>query len=127
MMLNIVEPLQKQDRPIVVSDLSTILPLDAPQTTLQGILGALIGAHDQPVGVILFGHHQPRDWQDREISLVSILANQVTQALESARLFDEVRRSAVELEQRVKERITALAEANQQILEEKDRLETVHA
>lgn len=77
-------------------------------------------------GVILLATREPRDWQDREVSLLSILAQQANQALENARLFEEVRRFAAELEQRVEQRTAELARLNTQLSEEKDRLQTVH-
>lgn len=123
-----IQRLVEQDRTIAITDLAAVLPADALaiQAGLRGSINALIGSHEKPQGVILVATREPRDWQDREVSLLSILATQANQSLENAHLFDEVRRFAAELEQRVEQRTAELERLNTQLSEEKERLQTVH-
>jgi GAF domain-containing protein len=79
----------QSDRPIAIRDLRGVLNArSAPiKLGLRGALGAVIGPREQPLGVIALATREPRDWQDREISLMSLLTTQSALALESARLF----------------------------------------
>ena len=58
-----------------------------------------------------------------EVELFSILANQISQALENSRLYEELWRSHRELEQRIKERTGELARANE-ALKQLNRMKT---
>src|SRR6266542_4250529 len=73
-------------------------------------MGAVLGTPEQPTGVIWLGARQPRDWQEREISLLSILSNQCGQALESARLFqsEQTRRRAADTLREVAQTLTSV-------------------
>ncbi|HEX5688459.1 MAG TPA: GAF domain-containing protein, partial [Roseiflexaceae bacterium] len=88
------------DGPVVLLDVNHDLGEQsvARQLGLSGLLGTLIGSLEQPIGVLWVGVRQPRDWQERELSLLAILANQASQALASARLFqsEQARRSAAD-------------------------------
>jgi PAS domain S-box-containing protein len=88
------------ERPLVYSDITTVLDerSAAIRLGMRGLVGTVIGPHEQPLGVIWAGTRAPRDWQEREISLLAILANQASQALESARLFqsEQTRRAAAD-------------------------------
>ncbi len=62
---------------------------------------------------------RPCSFSEREVATCVTIANQVAQAIAHARLFDQIRRFNVELEQMVAERTAALTA-------EKERLEAVH-
>jgi two-component system sensor histidine kinase BaeS len=66
-------------------------------------------------------HDAANAFQETDLTLLSILANQAAIALENARLYAEVQQYAQHLEQRVAERTGELAVANQR-LTELDRL-----
>src|SRR5262249_10307388 len=70
--------LRQTDRPIAVRDLSSEFDAGATpiQMRLRGALSAVIGPREQPLGVITLATREPRDWQDREISLMSLLTTQ---------------------------------------------------
>ena len=74
---------------------------------------------DQVVGILCVNRQEPHRFSPAEIATLSALADQVTMAVENARLFDEVRTFSQELEQRVEERTQALAK-------ERDRVETLY-
>ncbi|MEI7769605.1 MAG: GAF domain-containing protein [Chloroflexales bacterium] len=85
--------LLQREQPLAISDLTTMgsdaLPLN-PHVLDAGIrsaLGVVIGSHDERMGVLWVGSHSPQEWSDHQISLISILANQASQALKSAQLF----------------------------------------
>jgi signal transduction histidine kinase len=75
----------------------------------------------QVVGVMQVQHAAANAFQETDLTLLSILANQAAIALENARLYAEVQQYAQHLEQRVAERTAELAVANQR-LTELDRL-----
>jgi len=74
---------------------------------------------DRALGVLFVNHTEPHHFSDRELQVLSFLANQAAIAVESARLFEEIRQFSQELEQRVAERTAELAT-------EKERVETLH-
>ena len=81
---------------------------------------------EQVVGVLSVGHRGTHVFSPTEVAILSALADQVAVAVENARLFDEVHRFSVELEQRVEERTQALAEALGELTQERDRVETLY-
>ncbi len=85
--------------------------LAVPLKLNQRVIGVLNIADDRSVG----------SFTADQIKLVSLFADQAAIAIENARLHDQVRQHAAELEQRVAERTRELTEANAQ-LTELDRL-----
>ncbi len=119
--------LLQTEQPLAISDLGqTDLRLVAEQCDIRGVLGVALGTRDIRIGAIWVGTRMPHEWIDHQISLLLILANQAGQALKSAQLFDQVSNLAADLERRVVERTAALEAANNQIIQEKERLEVVH-
>lgn len=53
---------------------------------------------NQVVGVLCASHQQPHESSPAEVAMLSALADQVAVAVENARLFDEARRRAIQLE-----------------------------
>jgi GAF domain-containing protein/two-component sensor histidine kinase len=119
----------QSDQPIAVSDLTKLSTNNPAMRKLgiQGVISMAIGSVDEGIGVIWVGSALPHDWSSQQRSLLSILANQALQALQSAELFLQVSNLATELEQRVADRTAALEVARSEILHEKERLEVVHA
>ncbi len=70
---------------------------------------------DKVVGVMNIQHYEENAFQETDMTVVSILANQAAIALENARLFNQVQLHNAELEQRVAERTRDLAEANDRL------------
>ncbi len=79
------------------------------------------------VGVLMIGAAAPRAYDAEEIDVTFTLANQASQAIQNARLFDQISNLAADLERRVSERTAELEQAGRQLAEEKERLEAVHA
>ncbi|MBK9942273.1 MAG: GAF domain-containing protein [Kouleothrix sp.] len=124
-----IDQLISSDRPIAIKDVQAEAQPSAPllRQDLHGALGALIGTHEQPLGVILLNTRAPRDWQDREVSLMSLLTTQSALALESARLFqsEQSRRRAADTLREVAQTLTgvlALDEVTKLILDQLRRV-----
>ncbi|HEX9371912.1 MAG TPA: GAF domain-containing protein, partial [Roseiflexaceae bacterium] len=100
------------DRPLIFSNIALEVEESvlARELGLHSAMGAVLGTPEQPTGVIWLGARQPRDWQEREISLLSILSNQCGQALESARLFqsEQTRRRAADTLREVAQTLTSV-------------------
>lgn len=119
--------LLQTEQPLAITDLrETDLSLFAGECDIRGVLGVALGTRDMRIGAIWVGTRLPHEWTDHQVSLLLILANQAGQALKSAQLFDQVSNLAADLERRVVERTAALEAANNQIVQEKERLEVVH-
>jgi GAF domain-containing protein/signal transduction histidine kinase len=77
------------DQPLAIAD---VLLSDNPnpkavEMGLRSMLGKAIGPIEEHMGAIWVGLYAPHTWTTRQISLLSILANQAGQALQSAQLF----------------------------------------
>ncbi len=83
---------------------------------------------DTVVGVIgLQNYESNQAYSDSDVRLLSTIAAWAGIALDNARMFEQISTFASNLEHRVAERTTELEEANIQLRQEKDSLETVHA
>jgi PAS domain S-box-containing protein len=80
----------------------------------------------QVVGVLCVARENADDFSPAEVAMLSALADQVSVAVDNARLFEEVRSFSAELERRVEERTHALAEAMEELREERDRVEALY-
>jgi PAS domain S-box-containing protein len=80
----------------------------------------------QVVGILCVARTQAIDFSPAEVAMLSALAGQVSVAVDNARLFEEVRSFSAELEQRVEERTQELAEAMEELREERDRVEALY-
>lgn len=92
--------LQRSDRPIAIDNLELFAEAnsDALAAGARSALGVALGSHDERLGVLWVGFRRAHVWNDHQISLISILANQAAQALKSSRLFqlEQVRRQAAD-------------------------------
>jgi PAS domain S-box-containing protein len=100
----------------------------AIQETPHAWLGVPMIAADHVIGVLAVQNYTNRvAYGSDEIRLLSTIAASAAIVVENARLFEQISNLASDLERRVFERTNELASANAQLLEEKERLETVHA
>ncbi|NJL34122.1 MAG: GAF domain-containing protein [Chloroflexaceae bacterium] len=91
-------------------------------------LGVPMIVTDKVIGVIAVRDYERRySYTQDELRILSTISSSAAISLENARLFEQISRLAADLEIRVAERTRELATANMQLLEEKERLETVHA
>ncbi len=114
--------------PLAVDDLagesgSTLASL---RDEMGSVLLAPLAAGSGVVGVLCVGYREPYRFSPTEVATLSALADQVSAAVEHARLFDRVSRFSQELEQRVEERTQELAEAMSDLTVERDRVEMLY-
>ncbi len=91
-------------------------------------MGVPMMAADKVLGIIAVQNYERENaYGPDDMRVLTTIASSAAIALENARLFEQIRQLASDLECRVEERTAELAEANIQLLEEKERLEVVHA
>jgi signal transduction histidine kinase len=108
---NLRTDLEKHGRSVQVGD---------ERLTKSALYVPMLGGA-QVVGVMQIQSYEEDAFQETDLPLVSILANQAAVALENARLFRQVQQHNAELEQHVAQRTHDLAQANDR-LTELDRL-----
>jgi len=69
-----------------------------PEDRYQAFISVPIMAKKEVTGVINVQHKRPRRYRPDELALLTTVANQVGGAIENARLYDEMRRKALQLE-----------------------------
>ncbi|WP_447979931.1 GAF domain-containing protein [Candidatus Nitrospira bockiana] len=69
-----------------------------PEDRYQAFVSVPIMAKKEVVGVINVQHKRPRRYRSDELALLTTIANQVGGAIENARLYEEMRRKALQLE-----------------------------
>ncbi len=69
-----------------------------PEDRYQAFVSLPIMAKKEVVGVINVQHKRPRRYRPDELALLSTIANQVGGAIENARVHDEVKRKALQVE-----------------------------
>jgi GAF domain-containing protein len=79
-----------------ISDDSPIVTLDADSPTQddQATMSVPLHVHGQVIGALGLQDAPGRTWTDDEIALVETIADQISQAMEAARLFEETQRRA---------------------------------
>jgi len=98
----------------------------APEIELRTAALTPLTVGDQIAGVLCVAREEADDFSPAEVAMLSALADQVSVAVDNARLFDEVRTFSQELEQRVEERTEELAAAMEELAEERDRVEALY-
>jgi PAS domain S-box-containing protein len=115
--------------PMAIDDLA-----QEPESSTLGPLGDEMGSvvlsplasGGQVMGILCVGYREAHSFSATEVATLSALADQVSVAVEHARLFDRVSRFSQELEQRVEERTQELAGAMSELTDERDRVETLY-
>lgn len=69
-----------------------------PEDRYQAFVSVPILTKKEVVGVINVQHKRPRRYRPDELALLSTIANQVGGAIENARLYDEMKRKALQVE-----------------------------
>lgn len=115
-------------RPIIIEEVAHY-PLDAKTKQLAdtyfliSVLLVPIFLRGNLMGIMSVGSTVQRPFSPEEVRLVHTISDELGRILETARLYDQLRRHAAELEERVAERTSKLAEANAQ-LHELDQLKS---
>lgn len=69
-----------------------------PEDRYQAFVSVPIMVKKEVIGVINVQHKRPRRYREDELALLSTIANQVGGAIENARLYDQMKRKALQLE-----------------------------
>lgn len=121
--------MNRERRPVLITDASRderFASLHQLGWTAQSWIGAPLLVDNELIGILAVGASTPDAYDAEAAEITATLANQASQAIRNARLFDQISNLAADLERRVSER-TAEAERNaRQVAEEKERLEAVH-
>jgi signal transduction histidine kinase len=116
-------------QPLVVEDAqaeAAFIPIKGSEH-IHGWIGAPLLLDDEVIGLLTVDSSTVGAYTHEDAQLAFALASLAAQAIRNSRLFDEVNRFAVQLEQRVVERTAELADTNAQLSTEKERLQAVHA
>ncbi|MBK6709223.1 MAG: GAF domain-containing protein [Chloroflexi bacterium] len=84
---------------------------------LVSILLVPISLRGKVIGIMGIGSEEDRTFSVEEIRLMHTINEELGRILETARLYDQLRSHAAELEERVAERTSELADANEQLKE----------
>ncbi len=112
------EWVQKTDQAALDSSDSTSIP--------HVWLGVPLLSADKVLGVLAVQSYKTHTYSPDDLRLLSTIASSAAIVLENARLFAQISNLAAELETRVEQRTAELADANIQLLAEKERLEMLH-
>jgi signal transduction histidine kinase/CheY-like chemotaxis protein len=87
----------------------------AQEAGLRSGVAVPLKARDVVIGVLYVYSRAPQRFHDEDRQLLSALADQAAIAIENAKLYQQVRQHAEELEARVRQRTQELEEANRQL------------
>jgi len=107
---NLASAVMRARRPLIVEDVQNDprWQLDPQVTHIRGWIGAPLIVRDRVIGVLTVDSSQPGTYSEEDGQLVFAFANQAAVAIENARLYQELRDHAGELERRVQERTAQL-------------------
>ncbi|PDW02962.1 GAF domain-containing protein [Candidatus Viridilinea mediisalina] len=117
-------------RPVLVEDThdaSAFAPFLELGWQCRSWIGAPLLVDNKLIGILAIGTAEVGVYDDEMVEVTFTLANQASQAIQNADLFDQLSNLAADLERRVLERTAEVEHANRQLSQEKDRLEAVHA
>ena len=82
---------------------------------VRSVIGVPLWGHGVVIGVVLAQSRTPRKFREEDRQLLSALADQAAIAIQNAKLYEQVKRHAEELEAKVEARTRELQEANQRL------------
>jgi signal transduction histidine kinase len=95
---------------------SPFLPI-VKQTLMKSFIAVPLKSEREVIGVLYVMSAAPHKFQDEDTQLLSALATQATISIQNARLYQQVRQHAEQLEARIAERIRELRQLNRQLEE----------
>jgi signal transduction histidine kinase len=82
------------------------------EAELHSMIAVPLKSHDVVMGLLYVWSREPHKFRDEDQQVLGALADQAAIAIENAKLFEQVRQHAKELEAKVRERTRELEEAN---------------
>lgn len=126
----LLQMLATERRPALIED-ALLDPRFTPMLRLgwkaRTWIGAPLLVDNELVGILAIGAELPSAYDADDVENTFALANQASQAIQNARLFDQISNLAADLERRVAERTAEYEQASRQVTEQKERLEAVHS
>ncbi|MBN1488249.1 MAG: GAF domain-containing protein [Anaerolineae bacterium] len=112
--------------PIVIDDAYADPMLSDSAVPIGSAILVPLTVDGRAVGILEASREQTGDFFPTEVATLTALADQVSVAVENARLFDEVKSFSQELESRVHERTLELAAALEDLKLERDRTDVLY-
>jgi signal transduction protein with GAF and PtsI domain len=93
----------RENKPVAISRNASDDPRfkffhNLPEDRYQAFLSVPIINKDRVIGVINIQHKKPHEYSESTISLIKTIANQIGSAIENARLYDEMKKKALQVE-----------------------------
>ena len=93
----------RENKPVSISNNASDDPRfkffhNLPEDKYQAFLSVPIINKDRVIGVINIQHKKPHEYSESTISLIKTIANQIGSAIENARLYDEMKKKALQVE-----------------------------
>jgi signal transduction protein with GAF and PtsI domain len=93
----------RENKPVAISRNASDDPRfkffhNLPEDRYQAFLSIPIINKDRVIGVINIQHKKPHKYSESTISLIKTIANQIGSAIENARLYDEMKKKALQVE-----------------------------
>jgi signal transduction histidine kinase len=85
------------------------------QTSMKSFVAVPLKFDDDVIGILYVMSATPNKFQDEDVELLSALATQATISIKNAKLYQQVREHANQLETRIGERTQQLRQLNQQL------------
>jgi signal transduction histidine kinase len=85
------------------------------QTSMKSFVAVPLKSENEVIGVLYVMSAIPHKFQDENVQLLSALATQATISINNAKLYQQVRQHAEQLETRIAERTQELRQLNQQL------------
>jgi signal transduction histidine kinase len=85
------------------------------QTSMKSFVAVPLKSDDEVIGVLYVMSAMPNKFQNEDVELLSALATQATISIKNAKLYQQVREHAEQLETRIGERTQQLRQLNQQL------------
>jgi signal transduction histidine kinase len=113
--VNSGEPLRAGDYLVEYAD-SPFLPI-VRRTLMKSFIAVPLKSEREVIGVLFVMSAAPHKFQDEDTELLSALATQATISIKNAKLYQQVRQHAEQLESRIEERTWELRQLNRQLEE----------
>jgi PAS domain S-box-containing protein len=112
--------------PLVLEDVQSDARFEPGPVPIGASMMVPLTVEGRSVGVLAADSKEARDFSPTAVATLTALADQVSVAVDNARLFDEVKRFSEELEARVDERTQELAETMERLRLQRDRSEVLY-
>ncbi len=123
---SMLDVIRRTSMPVVVEDTAADARRVPGPPDVGASLMVPLTAEGRIVGALTAERRTPGDFSPTQVATFTALADQVSVAVENARLFEEVKGFSEELERRVEERTEELAEALDELRVERDRTDMLY-